>query len=253
MPFISIDAASAEPAPDLSALAAPLTSVGETLDSLRDELVAMLGNRTDVTPTRATGWVNRAYRDVCSSVTNIPELRSSYDFSTVVSQPFYAIPKELGHIEKVSLGDLDTYPSYGGRELVKTDIGGYRRARLFEGSIERYFRHGSTLVLYPHPDSVVTMVVDFIIRPADLTAPTDSPIIPPEWHEAILLLARAKAHSGLLEFAHAKDALADYNSWVAARVDRDAEERVSPMAQVVLVRKKRQLYRDHNEADNLAT
>lgn len=220
MPYIVLDEASAQAAPTLT-VGQPRTSVGETLASLRTELAAQLGNRDEADATRLNKWINWAYIDLWTSL-KLEEAESSFSFNTVSGQALYALPFQVGTTIGASV--VDSSNTYGGVPLEKTDLRMYRMLEDESDRPRKYFRTNNVLVLYPTPDAVYTVVVDFLSRPLPLVNDTDSPALDREWHEAILLNARKKGFSALLEFDKAMPAENDYISNVRRREDRDVEE-----------------------------
>jgi hypothetical protein len=197
--------------------AAPLTSVGETLLSLRADLTLLLGNRSDATNDRLNGWINKAYRDMASSL-ELPEVEASYAFNTVSGQPFYTMPQAVAWADNAAIADALTYPS-GGRPLSKSGLDTYRRQAEATGDVRLWFQYGTVWVLWPTPTGIYTVSFDVRIRPDLLTADTHSPIFKPEWHEGLLLLARAKALRDLLDYKAAAVARNDYVTFVRDRID----------------------------------
>lgn len=229
MPYSVIDPSLAQAAP-ATTLGTPLTNTGVTLLSLRTELKKQI-IRNDVDDTRWNSWINKAYRKVTSMMT-LQEYNGSVAINTVVSQPFYLLPAAVGYIKKVALADPIYYPR-GGIDFQRIDLDYYRRLPVRSGQPEMYFRQARVLVIWPTPDTIDTMVVDFRIRPADLVDDTDSPIIPLEWHTAIELYARHIAFRSLQMFDKAMIAKNDFVSelreveQVEGGEDQDLEPQIS--------------------------
>lgn len=251
-PFTALDATTAQVV--ASTLGAPLVSTGDTLSTIRDELVAALGQRTDLTVggtdfTRINKYINYAYRDLCSSL-QLEELIASLSFNTVAAQPLYKLPNAVRDTRMVSLVDPVTYPVTGGLPLNKRDLAWYRRQILFSdvGPTD-YFKYNTLLVLWPTPTAVNALSVEFRIRPDDLVGATDSPILPTEWHEGIFLLAKAKLHAALLEPDLAAIAENDFTKFVRRKTDRAAEETENMIAQARPIRRRSQMNRGSQSPD----
>jgi hypothetical protein len=222
MPYIPIVAATATVVPP-SGSAAPLVDVGETLGTLSDELQAMLAGRTDVGPERLALWINFGYIDLAASL-ELDELKGSMSFPLVAGQPFYKTSPEVMATRGAAIVDTVTYGDVGGRPLEKTDLPTYRRNRNLLEEPREYFRERNIIVVWPTPVAVRTMGLDFWIRPDKMVGETDSPILGWEWHEAILLNARKKAFSALLEFDKAMAAENDFVNLVRRKSDRAEQE-----------------------------
>lgn len=240
MPYTVLDRATAAAAP-VTTIGAPLTSTGETLLSFRTELNLQLGNRPDVATARLSFFINQAYVDICSSQT-IGMLKRSMPLSTVADQPLYLLPAVVQAIHTVAVVDLTNYPN-GGRRLDKTDLESYREQPLLIDEPREFFREGGDLlVLWPTPIAIRVLSVDFRVRPIPLTVDTHSPILPIEWHEAILLLAKAKAYAALVEPAMAAVARAEARDYINTRINVDAIEKEGMYASMRPIRSRRDLH-----------
>lgn len=225
MPYIVLDDSAATAIPATS-LGAPLTNSGETLLSMDTELDAMMGIRADITPTRRRLWINAAYIDFCSSI-ELEDLAGGLGFNLVVNQPIYKLPPEVGAIRGkfgVSAIDTATYGQVGGRPLEKKDLDYYRQHGDLVDEPKEFFKQRQLLVIWPTPANVRAMSVDFWITPQKLVNDTDSPFIPVEWHEAILLLARHKGFARVQNYDKAQQAENDFISFVRRRIARDERE-----------------------------
>lgn len=258
MPFNILDPAIAAAAPAVTAGNA-LNAVGETLLTLKTELLLRLGSRSDIGVGRAELWINFAYFDIVTSL-EIDDMRGSYSFNTVAGTYLYKLPDSVFYTDAVSMVDEATYPDFGGLQYELIDLDRYRRlpattvgAQINTATPLAYFRYAKMLVLYPTPSLVSPVAVDFIIRPVKLVADADSPILAYEWHEAILLLARAKAHSALLEYDLAETAHNEYINFVRRKLDKGAQEQKGTNAKATPVRSRRQLNRSKGIASPRTT
>jgi hypothetical protein len=225
MPYILLNPATAAAAP-ASTAGAPLTSVGATLATLQADLREELGNRSDVDDPKAAKWINKAYQYLCSILT-IKELFRELTINTVAAQPLYLIPTNVAFVRQVSLIDAVTYPVEGGIDLSPIDFDTYRKlpddATNYPSA---WFREQRMIVIYPTPRAVYPISIDFKVRPADLVNPTDSPIIPAEFHEALLLRAKHTAWRALKAFTEAGMARNDFVTDLGAVENTDAKEEV---------------------------
>lgn len=222
MPYISLDPATAAVAPAINA-GQPLTGAGMTLADFRAEVIPALGIRTDIPVDRIDRWINQGYFDLASSL-DIETLYSSYSFNTVAGQPMYSLPGSVASTRAVSVVDSASYPTFGGRPLEKMDLNEYRTAKEKVDKPRGYFRNGIILVIYPTPSDAYAVAVDFRIRPLKLTAVTDSPILPEEWHEAIIISALEKGYRRLMEFDKALTMQNELTNLIRRKRDERAEE-----------------------------
>ncbi len=227
MPYLNLDPTTATAV--VTSLGAPLTNQEETLASMQDELLAMLGGRDDIDPARLTRWINQAYRDIGSSI-DIPEFNVGISFSTVVSQPLYLLPTTLVRTKRAAMIDTVNYSSDGGIPLTKIDPDFYRGLPDQGDVPSRYFFQNRLIVMYPTPNQVKTIAIDAYIRPQQLVSATDSPVFGVEWYEPLLLAARAKAFRSLLEFERGDKAENDFVSSVRRKHNSRADEREGMIA-----------------------
>ncbi len=239
MPYQTIDSSLAEPAPVVLD-GMPLTEEGETLASMETELFYSIGGREDATLERLRRWINQAYIDLFTSL-ELDEGKASYTFLTTSGQNQYLVPDVVATTLGVTV--LQSESIYGGIPLTKGDLSSYRRREEAVGLPREFFRYGKILVLWPTPSRVVDLSVDYRLRPAPLVEPTDSPILPREWHEAILLNARKKAFSSLMEFDKAMPAENDYVNQVRRRQDTEANETENRVPRSAVPRNGRMLIR----------
>jgi hypothetical protein len=241
MPYITLDESTAEAAPVVT-IGAPLTSVGMTFDDFLTELYSELGARTDVTAAsdRLKMWTNWAYRNVCGMVT-LKELFGSFALATVDDQPLYQLPRQVAWIKRVSLIDTTNFLA-GGRELEMIDESGYRLLADLDDEPSRYFRYRRMLVFWGTPDDAYDLAIDCRVRPDDLVDPTDSPLLPEEFHEVILLYARYRAFRSLRMYQESSVALNDAVTTLRPLINTDAEEMDGAIQQVQPIRRKSQLF-----------
>lgn len=249
MPYQRLDPTTAAAAPAVT-LGAPLSNQEETLGSLREELSLLMGQRDDVTPDRFDRWINDAYRTLASML-DIEELDVSFSFSTVADQPFYLLPPELSVPRRVSLIDTVNFLE-GGQELELSDESEYRKladSTLYLTSISglgiplKWFRYGTMLVIWPTPVGVNTIAVDGKVRPRKMVLDTDSPILPAEWNEVLLLCAKSKTFRGIQEFENATLAWNDYLDELRSRSNTKAETATRTHGGLVPVHSNRNLRR----------
>lgn len=243
MPFLNLDPSAAEViAPTLGA---PLTAGEETLLSFANELKSTLGERDDVTPERLARWVNQAYRDLPTTL-DLPESHVGIEFDSVADQALYLLPTELIRTMGASLVDSVNY-SEGGTPLRKIDLAYYRKLGDLTDVVTSYLYQNKMVVLYPTPVAVKAIVIDAYILPQRLINADDSSIYSPDWNEAILLGARAKAFRSLLEFEMGNNAYNDYVGYIRNKINPKAEERTGMIAGFQPARRWRQVIRKAQE------
>lgn len=249
MPYRVLDPTIAAAAPATTA-GAPLTSSGETLLSFRSELIEELQAKTDMTPSRLDKWINKAYRQTAAML-DLKELWASVGLSLVASQPFYLIPPSVAWIKRVSVADTTSYVMDGGRPLDMIEEATYRglpddsiEVQLSYGFPRAYFRYGRMVVFWPYPGGTLTAPMEFRVRPLDLVNDTDSPLLPSEFHETIMLYAKARALRGTgAEYGEVQAATNDAVSSLRPLLNTDAEENEAREISLAPVRSHSSVYR----------
>lgn len=245
MPYVALDATTAAAAP-VTTIGAPLVNVGETLATFRAELKPQI-IRGDVADPRLDKWLNLAYRHVAAMIT-LNEMMGSLAINTADGQPLYTLPEAVAWIKQIPLSDPTLFPYAGGRNMGMIDLNGYRDLPAlpsfgnFYGPY-KYFRFGRLLVLWPTPNAVKSVIIDFRVRPSDMTADNHSPILPKEWHEGILLRARYVAFRSLQMFDKAAIAQNDFVASIRELLNTDAEEISGKEASFSPARSLRAMYR----------
>ena len=120
----------------------------------------------------------------------------------------------------------DSAVQFAGRTALITAEASYTYRELDErdGTPDSYFFHTQMLVLWPTPATSITAAVDYKLRPAPLVQDTDSPFLSPEWHEVILVGARARALSALMEFSASMAVNNEYVNLIRRKRNEIAEE-----------------------------
>lgn len=241
MPYTELDEATAAAAFTTTAGAA-LTSVGETLESLRDELLLQLASRDDVTPERLDKWINWGYTNVAAML-DVKELRGSSTVAIVAEQPLYLLPVQVAAAHRLSIVEPLSQSEWEGRELTMTDFDMFRMLPEESAVPTMWFRWRRMAVVYPTPDAAYTAALDYRVRPDPLVNDTDSPLLTPEFHEPILLSARHRALRSLMMYQQAQQAMNDFLVCIRPLMDAAAEERGLTASKTFPARYSAQLYR----------
>lgn len=251
MPFGALDPSTAEAAP-VTSIGAPVWDAGMDLQSIQEELIAQLQGRTDIIPgndyTRLNRWINWGYVAVAQML-DLKELWASIAMPTVADQPFYLLPSQVSWIKRVMIEDETEFVTTGGTELEEIDEQTYRTlpesdeidtTPLLPAS---WFRYGRMLVEYPTPDAVYSVAMDCRIRPLPLTDPQDCPLLPEEFHEAIVYAAKERAWRALGAPDKAATANNDKLTIIRPLLNTDAEERSGMHMTFAPARSRSDLYR----------
>lgn len=250
MPFTVLDPSTAEAAP-VTSIGAP-GSDGMQLQDIREEILLDLQGRTDIVVgddyTRLDRWINWGYLNMCQLL-DIKELWASLAITTVADQPLYTMPAALAWIKKVVVDDPTEFVLLGGEELAEIDLDTYRglpdsdEVDFTPLLPQSWFRYQRMAVLWPTPDAAYDLAIDCRIRPLPLTDPQDCPLLPEEFHEAIVYSALARAWRALRNPQAAAIAQNDALMVIRPLINTDAEERTAMHAGFAPARSRADLYR----------
>jgi len=162
-----------------------------TLSSLQTKLNNLADETVDAT--KATSWINDAYKDVASR-SDWSWLQSSSNFDTEVGEYSYALAADLMELFQVRtqakrltpqsrqwlFENAPAYPEYTNEPSVPM------------GQPSTFVEFGGNLWLHPIPEDVQTVYYLYRKTPAELTGPTDEAIIPDEHREVLVLGAYVK-------------------------------------------------------------
>ncbi len=232
MPYTVLDRSTAAAA-QATTLGDPLTADnGLSFQELVDELDAQLLSRTDISATRHLLFINQAYADICSSL-KLDEMRASISIPVVDTQPLYLLPSAIYSIEQMSILEPVAVSSSEGRPLEMIDLGAYRSRPDEDSQVREWFRHTGMLVVWPTPNYAgATFGLDFRIRPTAASGALGAiwPILPYEWHETIVLLAKQKALVAVRDYTMAQITQNEFVNMVRRRLDPSAlDEDKRPM------------------------
>lgn len=201
-----------------------------TLEEFRDDVHALLDNRTDITPgaagesrDRLDRCINFAYRQATlPSVFRHPALDSSQDIILAASTSDYALSSDLYAIEAVYLIEDDGHE----RRIVARNFPILLESRFITtnatGRPSRYARRGQRIYFnqQPNTDLVGNIVtVYYLARPTALSDPDDPTVIEEFWDQYIVFRA-----AGYLWQFFGQQQKADYFREAAASLANEAIE-----------------------------
>jgi hypothetical protein len=222
VPYVQLDSTLAAAAPTTNA-GAPLTSLGDTLADFRSDLIQELGNRSDLAG-GVDRYINKAYKYLCSVLT-IKETFAEVLLNLVADQSLYNIPNSVAWVRSLSIQDTVNYPVAGGAKLVPMDLDEYRK--LPDDTVNlpgNYFREQRIIGIYPTPRASYNVIMNFKVRPDPLVNDTDSPILPVDFHETLLLRAKHTAFRALKDYVAAGIARNDMVTDLRSIENTDAME-----------------------------
>lgn len=149
-------------------------------------------------------WVQSAYEDVQNMSPLWEFLRDDFSFNTIASTATYTLSATgLTELQRWRTADYESISCY----LAATGIAGQqvidnisweemRGERLFGSSatqtgrpVEYAIKPDKSMVLWPIPDAVYTVVGEYYKRPQQLVNNTDEPLFPAAYHMILVWLA----------------------------------------------------------------
>jgi hypothetical protein len=165
-------------------------------DALQTEVIARLGNRTDIA-SRSTRWLNYAFFElVMNPRFSFHELDTSTTFVTVAAERNYTLPTDIWFI--LSLRD-----NTNSRKLKMTHWSEFDRITYTTGQPVRYAHFSNYVELDPTPDAAYTIQVRYRFRPSDEASGTAFVNLGTEWEEVIVNMATMKGFEALDQRAKA--------------------------------------------------
>lgn len=195
-------------------------------DTIQTEVLARLGNRTDIT-SRLPVWINDAYYEILMAPRfAFYELDKQATAVTTTSLRAYTLPTDLWFI-------LSVRDTTNNRKIRRSHWNIYDKRAATEGIPSTYARFGSTIELDPTPDGAYTLIIRYRYRPSELSSGV-SPIVGREWDELLTVLSVIKGFEALEQPEKAVmyrglfEKLASDRQSLAELEDMDAEFGIAP-------------------------
>jgi hypothetical protein len=168
-----------------------------------------LGNPTNepfFTDPVLNSLVNEALQ-VVAAEDDWPWLQATTTFSTVSGTQTYTPPADWTRTKGLV---IDGYAPIEWRTLAEI-----RAAGTTERQFPTYFTtFAEDILLAPVPDSAYTVRHDYYVSEAELSADTDTPVLPAQFHFAVVAKAVELGHLRQRDTQRAEPAQAEYRSWL---------------------------------------
>lgn len=199
-------------------------------DALKSEVVARLGNRTDIN-SRVERWINHAFFELLLNPRfSFFELDTLTTFSTVAAQASY----DLTVIAPTLWIILSLRDNTNERHLARSHHQVIDRMTTTPGQPARYYRFAQTVVFDPVPDNVFQMQLRYRIRPGDQASGSNFAGLGTEWEEPLVVLSTVKGFEALDQRDKATqqrqllEAIMPTRQDVPTLEDADAEVTIAP-------------------------
>jgi len=158
------------------------------LDTMTSNVMDYFGGRSDITSDMVAAQLNREMR----RLGNAMDFYETEEFSTGI----VTTPGVSSYLAPTDLFTLETLRDESNKlELIPKDIAWYSRQDVssdVRGVPEYYVRRKDSLLVWPPPDGTYAYLMRYVERTASMTAGSDEPPFPEEWHEVIELMAASR-------------------------------------------------------------
>ena len=150
----------------------------------------MAGGRLDWSLSDASFFANLAVFEVASRAHHVPKEAIAVS-STTTGENRIAFPTDFDYPIALTMfvGSTSTATTSNTTRvvpLVQKDARWFDSQELATGEPEAYVYYGTSIELYPSPNSAWSLQLRYMTKPSTLIASTDTPVLDERWHPAIL-------------------------------------------------------------------
>lgn len=172
-------------------------AANSTYKNIQDNVLSLISKSDSTTRNRIKNWINLGYHDfVLRELWPFREVADS--FVTVAETQEYLLTTDFSDIDASNISAV----SIQGASARKLDYISFSRLRRdypdfdLEGSglPQYYYIQAGKIGLWPKPDAVYTIAVDYYKVPTELSSDSDEPIMPIAYREALTQYALSLEH-----------------------------------------------------------
>lgn len=216
---------------------APQTGVAglRTLANLRSELTSGLGNRDDVDQPTLDGYINDACVEMAGLGLDLPQLKTSFQFSTTLNEYQYLLPSGVWVVDSMALRDTTIYGNGIPLNKITDEQVWFTLRETSSNRVTEFLQKDRVIGVWPNPNVVNTLIVNAQILPQPLVNDGDQPLFGREFEVALLDYCRYIGHSRLREFDMAAQCLNQALANLRQKMSKTAATRsnATPGARVV--------------------
>ncbi len=189
------------------------------LAAFRTDLRPRIGNPTvaEVPNSELDSRINEAVVDITEKY-GFLKARQIVTFPTVADEALYALPSDCVVVMKL------THPLENLKLNKRDETWAADNETLTTGKPLDYIRQRDWIKLFPTPDDVYTLKMQYKAKAATLALDADEPVFPSTWDQGVLYLARAKHWDVRGDLQKAIVAMQVWKDWVADKPSEIAEE-----------------------------
>ncbi len=197
------------------------------LSVLRTEIRLATGQDSDDLPdSDADLLLNRTYWEILEKL-HVKEVEASTTFATVIGQREYTLPPSFESLRLSAAVDPDSDVH---TPLDVISIRDYEAKYVDNSDSQavptRYFRASGSIVLWPTPDAVYTIVLHYRSQLDDLSDSNIEAQLPKSWQELLIYGATARAFFRLNDYDKGKPAMSVYTQALNSAVPVEAKEEI---------------------------
>ena len=169
---------------------------------------------SQITATDINRWINEAQLDIARKTDALLETTT---IPTVVGQSAYVLPGDFLRVDRVSFDAKVLYKT-NSQELDSKNPNRSASDARRAAPVEFYVRR-KNINIYPAPEKVGSLTIEWVGRPALVTPPTDTPEVPVEYHAMLARYALSRAYE--LDGMHqeATTTMTEYNELMGWGID----------------------------------
>lgn len=158
-----------------------------SVNQIESDLIAMCGNIADedISAPNRILCINKSFWEIAAKF-DFREAEAEYTFNTVAGTRNYNVPGDMDAMQSLSYENPNSFLHTPLLPISKQDYESvFVNQDSARGSPQRYYREAASLVLYPTPDDVYSILMKYLKTLADLIA-GGAVSIPREWDEPVL-------------------------------------------------------------------
>lgn len=186
------------------------------------------------TPVQMNVFINNAQRECAKQLVQAYEMYflKVANTTTVASQADYVLPSDFNKLNRLELVVSGTATNEDRTKLYSITLNQQDSVSLKLGTPICYYLKKNRITLMPTPDRALTLRLYYSTLPVDMSADTDTPDVPSDFHEYIAVLA---ALDGFVKDDRAPANLLEKKTAYLTLMKQQAEDRLIDQPRYVVI------------------
>lgn len=172
-------------------------ATNSTYREIQDNVLSLISKSDATTRNRVKNWINLGYQDF--TLRELWPFRETTDtFDTIAGTQEYTLSTEFTDIDAQNIISV----AIQGTNLRKLPYVPFNQLRASQPDLDfetqsvpqSYYIKAGKIGLWPSPDNAYTIAVDYYKIPTELSADSDTPIVPIAYREALMQYALSLEH-----------------------------------------------------------